>query len=99
MPADRSDVAERPPPTLRELFLGFLGIALSGFGGTLAFARRAIVERRRWLTDGEFTETLTATGWPSYGVVAATVVVVMTTELNPLRVLGAAGALGALKLV
>lgn len=40
------------------MFLGFLAIALSGFGGTLAFARRTIVERRHWLTDREFTDTL-----------------------------------------
>src|SRR5258708_23136533 len=48
----------RPHPGLPELFLGFLSIALSGFGGTLVFARRILVERRRWLTDREFTETL-----------------------------------------
>ena len=51
------------------------------------------------LASGYVLTRVTATGWPSYGVVAATVVVVMTTELNPLWVLGAAGALGALKLV
>jgi chromate transporter len=42
----------------RELFWGFLKIGLSGFGGVLPFARRMIVDRRRWLTEQEFTETL-----------------------------------------
>ena len=42
----------------RELFLGFLEVGLSGFGGVLPFARRMLVERRRWLTEQEFTEVL-----------------------------------------
>ena len=42
----------------RTLFLVFLSIALSGFGGVLPFARRALVERRGWLTGEDFTETL-----------------------------------------
>ncbi|MBI1775396.1 MAG: chromate transporter [Proteobacteria bacterium] len=58
MTAAAQDLVERPHPTLGELFLGFLSVALSGFGGTLVFARRILVERRRWLTDREFTETL-----------------------------------------
>lgn len=45
-------------PTPRELFLGFLSIGASGFGGVLPFARRMLVERRRWLTPAEFTEVL-----------------------------------------
>jgi chromate transporter len=40
------------------LFRAFSGIALSGFGGTLPWAHRELVERRRWLTDREFVETL-----------------------------------------
>ena len=46
------------PPGLAALFTGFLCIALSGFGGTLAWSRRLIVEERRWLTGVEFTEAL-----------------------------------------
>ena len=49
-------VPEAPTPTA--LFLAFLGVALSGFGGVLPFARRALVERRRWLTPEAFVETL-----------------------------------------
>jgi chromate transporter len=46
------------PASPKELFLTFLSIALSGFGGTLPFARRVLVERRGWLTPEDFTETL-----------------------------------------
>jgi chromate transporter len=44
-------------PSLSELFRGFVGISLSGFGGALPWARRMIVERRRWMTNDEFNET------------------------------------------
>jgi chromate transporter len=47
---------ERPGPAA--LFAAFFSIALSGFGGTLPFARRMLVERRAWLTPDDFTETL-----------------------------------------
>ena len=40
------------------LFTGFLLVGLSGFGGVLPFARRMLVEKRRWLTEPEFTEVL-----------------------------------------
>jgi len=49
-------VTERPTP--RALFVTFFSIALSGFGGTLPFARRTLVERHGWLTPEDFTETL-----------------------------------------
>ena len=32
----------------------FLKIGLSGFGGVLPFARRALVEKNQWLTEAEF---------------------------------------------
>ncbi len=44
-------------PTLGELFITFATIALSGFGGVLAWTRRMVVEKRRWLTASEFNET------------------------------------------
>lgn len=46
------------PPTPWALFVTFFTIAISGFGGTLPFARRTLVERRAWLTPQDFTETL-----------------------------------------
>ena len=40
------------------LFFGFLKVGLSGFGGVMPFARRMIVEERRWLTEAEFLDIL-----------------------------------------
>ncbi|MFK8252427.1 chromate transporter [Ancylobacter terrae] len=45
-----------PVPTLPGLFFGFLSISVIAFGGVLPIARRALVERLRWLTAEEFTE-------------------------------------------
>lgn len=45
-------------PDLRTLFLGFLTVGLCGFGGVLPWARRMVVEQRRWLTAAEFTDML-----------------------------------------
>jgi chromate transporter len=47
-----------PAPSPGALFKAFLGVAMSGFGGVLPFARRALVERRGWLTEAGFNETL-----------------------------------------
>jgi len=49
---------EQKVPALSELFTGFLAISLSGFGGVLPWARRMLVERRGWLSEREFAETL-----------------------------------------
>jgi len=43
-------------PTLPEIFLGFLGIALSGFGGVMPWAQRMLVEKKKWLTPEKFAE-------------------------------------------
>ncbi len=45
-----------PPLTHRELFVGCLEIASRSFGGAAAWCRTVLVERRRWLTDAQFTE-------------------------------------------
>jgi chromate transporter len=44
----------RPP--LAELFTAFLKVSLSGFGGALPWARRMIVEKKRWMSAEEFNE-------------------------------------------
>lgn len=44
------------PPGLLELFLAFAKVSLSGFGGVLPWARRMMVEDRRWMTAEEFNE-------------------------------------------
>jgi len=48
--------ARAPAPS--ELFLRFTQVALSGFGGVMPFARRMLVEERRWLSAEEFTDAL-----------------------------------------
>lgn len=45
-------------PTPSALFLGFLRIGLLGFGGVAAWARRVIVEERRWLSERDYAEIL-----------------------------------------
>jgi len=56
------DTPQSPAPassvSTQELFIEFLIVGLSGFGGVLPFARRMVVERRRWLSEQEFTEVL-----------------------------------------
>ena len=51
-----ADIA-KDPPSLRTLFFAFAKMSLSGFGGVLVFARRAIVDEHRWMTAEEFNET------------------------------------------
>jgi chromate transporter len=46
------------PPTTREIFTAFLSVGMSGFGGVLPYARRELVDVRRWITDAEMTELL-----------------------------------------
>jgi chromate transporter len=45
------------PPSLAALFAAFARMSLAGFGGVLVWARRAIVDRHRWMTAEEFNET------------------------------------------
>lgn len=42
--------------TPRQLFLGFFEIGVQGFGGVLPYARRVLVEKRRWLSAEEFLD-------------------------------------------
>jgi chromate transporter len=56
-PHDTTDTT-RPKPTLGEIFSAFFMVGLTGFGGVLPWARRMLVERRRWMTDLEFAEML-----------------------------------------
>lgn len=45
-------------PDLRALFFGFSSVGLSGFGGVLPFARRMLVEEKRWMSAEEFNAQL-----------------------------------------
>lgn len=46
------------PPSTKQLFLGFLGLGLTAFGGALPLARTLVVDRRRWLSSTDFTDLL-----------------------------------------
>ncbi len=81
------------PVTVSALFTGFLGIGLRGFGGVLPWARRMIVEERRWMTDAEFTETLSICQLLP-GPNIANVSIVLGTRYH--GALGAAAAFGGL---
>src|SRR6516165_10828159 len=55
-PAPNAQTAAAPKPNIAELFLAFAAISLSGFGGVLAWARRIMVEQRRWFSADQFNE-------------------------------------------
>jgi len=58
-PTDCSDTpCHEPVPTRRELFMGFLLLGMTAFGGVLPLARNMLVEQRRWLSGEAFTELL-----------------------------------------
>ena len=48
--------ASNPRRGLYELFLAFASMSVAGFGGVLPWARRAVVDERKWLTAEEFNE-------------------------------------------
>ena len=76
-------------PSLGELFLRFMQTSLSGFGGVTPFARRMLVEERRWLTDEEFADVMSLSQFlPGPNIVNITVCV-------GARFHGAKGALAA----
>lgn len=52
------DADPRPIPTSGQLFLGFLMLGLTAFGGALPLARRMVVEKHGWLNGAEFTDLL-----------------------------------------
>jgi chromate transporter len=49
---------DAPPPGALELFLGWGKVGLMGFGGVTPWARRIVVEERRWLDDREYAGLL-----------------------------------------
>ena len=58
-----SDAQETTAPRdgldgLVDLYIAFMQISLSGFGGAINWAHRALVQRRHWMSDDDFTETL-----------------------------------------
>ena len=86
----RSANASRLELSLTELFLGFAKISVSGFGMILPWARRLIVDEKKWMTAEEFNETYSLAQFlPGPNVVNLSVVFGS-------RIRGAAGAAVAL---
>jgi len=88
--AGEGDVASAPSAaSLGSLFLAFLRITLSGFGGTLPFARQILVQERAWLSERQFVEALSLCQFlPGPNVVNLSIVMGQ-------RLRGVAGALSA----
>ena len=76
-------------PSVGELFVSFVKVALSGFGAALPWARRMIVDEKRWMTAQEFNESFALSQFlPGPNVVNFSVVF-------GARFAGVAGALAA----
>lgn len=57
--APLGDPAAAPPrPSLAALLLAFAGVSILSFGGVLAWARRMLVDNKRWMTAEEFNDLL-----------------------------------------
>jgi chromate transporter len=75
---------------LAALFTEFLKVSLCSFGGGLVWARRAVVERRHWMSEHEFADTLSLCQFlPGPNVIGIAVCV-------GAKLRGAIGALAAL---
>jgi len=75
---------------LKDLFAGFFMMGICGFGGMLPWARRTIVEQRKWLSPTEFNDLLALCQFlPGPNVIG------MSLALGA-RFNGAAGAMAAL---
>jgi len=89
-------VSTTEPPirvTLGELYRGFLATGARGFGGTLPWARRMMVEERRWLTEREFIDLFSLCNFlPGPNVSSMSVIVGARFR----GLLGSAAALGGL---
>jgi chromate transporter len=57
-PIDNTRDTDAPKIGPLALFLAFSQLAMSGFGGVLPWAHRTLVERKGWLTQREFVDTL-----------------------------------------
>lgn len=85
----------REPPTLSELFLGFAKISVSGIGMILPWARRLIVDEKKWMTPEEFNEAFSLAQFlPGPNVVNMSVVFGSRMRGAPGAAVALAGLLG-----
>lgn len=81
--------------SLSELFLGFVKISISGFGFILPWARRLIVDEKKWMTPEEFNETFSLSQFlPGPNVVNMAVVFGSRMRGAPGAAVAFAGLLG-----
>jgi chromate transporter len=81
--------------SLTELFLGFAKISVSGFGFILPWARRLIVDEKKWMTPEEFNETFSLSQFlPGPNVVNLAVVFGSRMRGAPGAAVAFAGLLG-----
>ena len=93
--------AERDPleievPSLVQLFLAFAGISAIGFGGVLPWARRMLVEQKRWMTPDNFNEVLSLSQFlPGGNIINMAVVVGQRFRGAPGSIVAVCGLLAA----
>jgi chromate transporter len=88
--------ASGPRPGLSELFFTFASLSVAGFGGVLPWARRAVVEQRKWLTAEEFNEAFAFSQLlPGPNIVNFSVIFGSRLGGAPGAVVALAGLLGA----
>src|SRR5215472_12303311 len=92
-PSPNAPAAAAPAPSIAELFLAFAAISLSGFGGVLAWARRIMVERRRWFTAEQFNEAFALCAFLPGGNMVNFAVIFGARMRGPLGALAAAAGL------
>ena len=80
-------------PSVAQMFAGFATASLSGFGGVLPFARRMIVEEKRWLTAEEFNEAFSFAQFVPGPNMLNFAVVFGSRNAGPAGALAAAGGL------
>ncbi|HMA32701.1 MAG TPA: chromate transporter [Casimicrobiaceae bacterium] len=94
IPTDSGAVQARLQAISRsQLFASFLKMGLLGFGGVLPWARRVIVDERRWLSDREFAELIGLCQVLPGPNVVNLAVIVGTRSRGPVGALLAVGAL------
>lgn len=83
-------------PGVADLFAGFFAIGICGFGGVLPWARRMVVEQRRWLSPAEFTDVLALCQFlPGPNIINMTVVLGSRFRGAPGAVAGVLGLMSA----